>query len=154
MSKAPAKFGVGLQIDLFQPQRFGSLVRDENVRVHLRVEELIKVHFGIFGFLCALLIPLARPRGRGARAAVLAVDVVLAVAAIVCTAYLITNTQALFDRGVRFVAINSNSANTYPEDDFPHMVERMPKFWTESPEANRESFIALAERIPTLRRMT
>jgi len=29
------------------------------------------------------------------------------------------------DRGVRFVAINSNSRNTYSEDDFPHMVERM-----------------------------
>lgn len=29
------------------------------------------------------------------------------------------------DRGVDFVAINSNSANTYPEDDFQHMVERM-----------------------------
>jgi peroxiredoxin len=28
-------------------------------------------------------------------------------------------------RGVRFVAINSNSKNTYVEDDFPHMVERM-----------------------------
>jgi peroxiredoxin len=28
-------------------------------------------------------------------------------------------------RGIRFVAINSNSANTYAEDDFPHMVERM-----------------------------
>jgi peroxiredoxin len=28
-------------------------------------------------------------------------------------------------KGVRFVGINSNSANTYPEDDFPHMVERM-----------------------------
>lgn len=28
-------------------------------------------------------------------------------------------------RGVRFVGINSNSANTYREDDFPHMVERM-----------------------------
>lgn len=28
-------------------------------------------------------------------------------------------------RRVRFVAINSNSRNTYPEDDFPHMVERM-----------------------------
>ena len=28
-------------------------------------------------------------------------------------------------RGVRFVAINSNSANTYAEDDFPHMVQRM-----------------------------
>ncbi|HEX8077484.1 MAG TPA: thioredoxin family protein [Chthoniobacterales bacterium] len=28
-------------------------------------------------------------------------------------------------RGVRFVAINSNSPNTYAEDDFPHMVSRM-----------------------------
>mgnify|MGYP003573797069 FL=1 len=28
-------------------------------------------------------------------------------------------------QGVRFVAINSNSKNTYPEDDFPHMVARM-----------------------------
>jgi len=29
------------------------------------------------------------------------------------------------DRGVRFVAINSNSENTYVEDGFAHMVERM-----------------------------
>jgi peroxiredoxin len=28
-------------------------------------------------------------------------------------------------RGVQFVAINSNSANTYAEDDFEHMVSRM-----------------------------
>ncbi|MCF8225940.1 MAG: thioredoxin family protein [Bacteroidales bacterium] len=28
-------------------------------------------------------------------------------------------------RGVKFVAINSNSKNTYPEDDFDHMVARM-----------------------------
>jgi peroxiredoxin len=28
-------------------------------------------------------------------------------------------------QGIRFVGINSNSPNTYPEDDFPHMVERM-----------------------------
>jgi len=28
-------------------------------------------------------------------------------------------------RGVKFVAINSNSKNTYAEDDFQHMVERM-----------------------------
>ena len=28
-------------------------------------------------------------------------------------------------RGVGFVAINSNSRNTYVEDDFPHMVARM-----------------------------
>jgi hypothetical protein len=26
---------------------------------------------------------------------------------------------------VRFIGINSNSAGTYPEDDFPHMVARM-----------------------------
>lgn len=29
------------------------------------------------------------------------------------------------DKGVRFVAINSNSPATYPEDDFEHMVQRM-----------------------------
>ena len=29
--------------------------------------------------------------------------------------------------GVEFVAINSNSPNTYEEDDFEHMVERMEK---------------------------
>lgn len=29
------------------------------------------------------------------------------------------------DRGVRFVAINSNSKNTYLEDDYTHMVARM-----------------------------
>ena len=28
-------------------------------------------------------------------------------------------------RGVKFVGINSNSPNTYPEDDFDHMVKRM-----------------------------
>jgi len=30
--------------------------------------------------------------------------------------------------GVQFIAVNSNSKYTYPEDDFPHMVERMKKF--------------------------
>ncbi len=28
-------------------------------------------------------------------------------------------------RGVRFVGINANSAQTHPDDDFPHMVARM-----------------------------
>jgi len=28
-------------------------------------------------------------------------------------------------RGVRFAGINANSKNTYQDDDFPHMVERM-----------------------------
>ncbi len=31
-------------------------------------------------------------------------------------------------KGVRFVAINSNSKKTYPDDDFDHMVERMSQF--------------------------
>ena len=30
-------------------------------------------------------------------------------------------------KGVGFAAINSNSENTYPEDSFPNMVERMKK---------------------------
>lgn len=33
--------------------------------------------------------------------------------------------EQFIPRGVRLVAINSNSKNTYAEDDFPHMVERM-----------------------------
>lgn len=32
------------------------------------------------------------------------------------------------DKGVRFVAINSNSKTTYEEDSFEHMVERMEAF--------------------------
>ena len=31
-------------------------------------------------------------------------------------------------KGVRFVAINSNSPNTYSEDDFEHMVKRMQQY--------------------------
>jgi peroxiredoxin len=33
--------------------------------------------------------------------------------------------ERFIPRGVRFVGINSNSPNTYPEDSFDHMVERM-----------------------------
>ena len=47
------------------------------------------------------------------------------------------NTRAIAeqfaDRGVRFVAINSNSKHTYAEDSFEHMVERMDEYkfpWT------------------------
>ncbi|HEY5621735.1 MAG TPA: redoxin family protein, partial [Pontiella sp.] len=31
-------------------------------------------------------------------------------------------------KGVRFVAINSNSKNTYAEDSFEHMVKRMEEY--------------------------
>lgn len=36
-----------------------------------------------------------------------------------------TTAERFADRGVRFVAINPNSKYTYPEDDFPHMIQRM-----------------------------
>jgi peroxiredoxin len=32
------------------------------------------------------------------------------------------------DKGVKFVGINSNSANTYQDDDFDHMVKRMEEY--------------------------
>jgi peroxiredoxin len=35
--------------------------------------------------------------------------------------------QKFQNKGVSFVAINSNSAHTYPEDDFNHMVSRMER---------------------------
>lgn len=31
-------------------------------------------------------------------------------------------------RSVKFIGINSNSKNTYQDDDFPHMVDRMKKY--------------------------
>jgi len=31
-------------------------------------------------------------------------------------------------KGVQFIGINSNSKNTYPEDDFDHMVKRMEEY--------------------------
>ncbi|MEA1911464.1 MAG: thioredoxin family protein [Spirochaetota bacterium] len=36
--------------------------------------------------------------------------------------------EKYMNNSVRFVGINSNSKNTYPEDDFPHMVSRMKEF--------------------------
>jgi peroxiredoxin len=32
------------------------------------------------------------------------------------------------EKGVKFVAINSNSKNTYPEDSFPNMVKRIEQY--------------------------
>lgn len=36
--------------------------------------------------------------------------------------------EKYMERGVRFVGINSNSKNTYTDDDFPHMVSRMKEY--------------------------
>ena len=49
------------------------------------------------------------------------------------------------DRGVHFVAINSNSANTYAEDDFAHMVTRMVEMkfpWTYLRDESQEAALA------------
>jgi len=64
------------------------------------------IHFGSFGFLCALVFPFARARRPGAQGAILTVDVVLGVMAALSAAYLIYNEQALFDRGVRFLPLD------------------------------------------------
>jgi len=37
-------------------------------------------------------------------------------------------TKKYIPKGVDFVAINSNSEKTYPEDSFPHMVKRMEEY--------------------------
>lgn len=39
-----------------------------------------------------------------------------------------TTAEKYLDKSVGFVAINSNSPNTYEEDSFPNMVERMEKY--------------------------
>jgi peroxiredoxin len=54
------------------------------------------------------------------------------------------------DKGVLFVAINSNSAVSYPEDSFPKMVERMEKYhfpWVYLYDENQE----IAKRYGALR---
>ena len=61
------------------------------------------IHFGSFGFLCALLFPMAMPRSHRLQKVVMSIDSVLGVLAILCVAYLIYNEEALFDRGVRFL---------------------------------------------------
>ena len=55
----------------------------------------------MFGFLCALIHPLAHPQHPAAQRAILVVDVLLGVVTLACAAYLIANTEALFERGKR-----------------------------------------------------
>lgn len=53
--------------------------------------------------------------------------------------------EAFADKGVQFVGINSNSANTYPDDDFDGMVARMKEHafpWTYLHDESQE--VALA----------
>lgn len=48
-------------------------------------------------------------------------------------------------KGIRFIGINSNSKNTYEEDDFDHMVERMNAYkfpWLYLHDASQETAMA------------
>lgn len=58
------------------------------------------IHFGGFGFICALIYPLQRSRVQSP--VVLAVDISIGLAAIGTAIYLILNETALYDRGVNF----------------------------------------------------
>ncbi|PAU75440.1 TRAP transporter permease [Halomonas salipaludis] len=60
------------------------------------------LHFGMFGLLCALSVPMLKARTAGGQRLVLAVDILLGLAALGCAFYLIGFEDALYARGVRF----------------------------------------------------
>ncbi len=60
------------------------------------------LHFGMFGLLCALSVPMLKARSAGGQRLVLAVDILLGLAALGCAFYLIGFEDALYARGVRF----------------------------------------------------
>ncbi|SFR64554.1 TRAP transporter, 4TM/12TM fusion protein [Marinobacter daqiaonensis] len=60
------------------------------------------LHFGLFGLLCALSMPMIRSERPGVRRAVFGVDLLLGLAALGCALYLIGFEDALYDRGVNF----------------------------------------------------
>ncbi|WP_426414877.1 TRAP transporter permease [Aestuariirhabdus sp. LZHN29] len=64
------------------------------------------IHFGGFALICALMVPAFSSRTRTAGNLVLALDIFLGLAAVVCAAYLIGFEDALYDRGVKFVTLD------------------------------------------------
>ncbi|WP_328797759.1 TRAP transporter permease [Marinobacter mangrovi] len=60
------------------------------------------LHFGMFGLLCALTIPMVKASNPGTQRLVFAVDIVLGLAAMGCALYLIGFEDALYARGVTF----------------------------------------------------
>ena len=57
------------------------------------------IHFGGFAFICALMVPMFKTGGEGRQRLALVLDVLLGVAAILCTLYLIGFEDALYERG-------------------------------------------------------
>lgn len=60
------------------------------------------LHFGVFGVLCALSVPLVGTSRQGSRRLVFVIDMILALAAMGCALYLIAFEDALYARGVNF----------------------------------------------------
>lgn len=60
------------------------------------------LHFGMFGLLCALSVPMFKARSASGQRLLLAIDVCLGLAALGCAFYLIGFEDALYARGVRF----------------------------------------------------
>ena len=61
------------------------------------------IHFGGFALLCGLMVPMLRCQTEAGRRLTLLLDVLLGVAALVCTLYLIGFEDALYERGVKFM---------------------------------------------------
>lgn len=61
------------------------------------------IHFASFGMLCALLFPLCKTQSETVGRQVLAVDVVIGIAAVICAVYLILAEKAFYDRGSNFI---------------------------------------------------
>ncbi len=65
---------------------------------------LSAIHWGGFGLLCALAMPLGRRWSKRFPKACLAVDGALGLLALACAAYVIYGFDPLYERGVRFIA--------------------------------------------------
>ena len=61
-------------------------------------------HYAAFGMLCALVFPLATPRGAGARRLLFVLDISIGLIAAVCAIYLVRQENAIYARGVKLSA--------------------------------------------------
>ena len=68
---------------------------------------LTAIHFAGFAFLCALRYPFLRTRTPAASRAMLAFDVVFGLVVAVSTLWLISNQNAIYDRGVRLSTLDT-----------------------------------------------
>lgn len=60
------------------------------------------IHFGGFALICALMVPMFKGKSEAQQKLSLILDVLLGVAALFCTLYLIGFEDALYERGVKF----------------------------------------------------